>query len=750
MPATPLRLVTPSPRTSSSSPIHPPSFLTASPPHSPTYAASGGVNEPLLPRSHSPGPGGSRPSTPSRRTSSPAPLSPSSPTSSPFGPFSARAPPKAARLGSSGRKWAAVGALVFLVVVASWGASNPSPAAGQDEIAAEKASWYSGLGDVTNWAWGAGKADIEDIEEGSAREPVEVSEGDVRLPLAGVSDDFEETLKEVLTGDEPGEAVAEGDLRVEEAAQTSEPAPVAVEELSPPSSAASVLNVHPVPRPLPQDPEILRSMRFLSFENHSGFHNQRKSLVNALALAQLLNRTLLLPPARLGAAIPWEPDPKVRVAVSEECKAGVTSRPFASSPNSVKISTGEECDDPAHWTYVGWDYLVTPSLLANRSLIDRWNASHSLFTLPSSLGGLDLLPSEIQAFPDPTRRSYQILDSPSTPLDKGLFTSRLELSDLRSSPARLLQFGSLFSGARLKFVQEENRRVVQGVAEMVVLQNDGLDGISGKVKELLGTYVAAHARVGDGNFKIAKLMQEDVRQRDAIKNMQRVFRKLVHDVFGLKNAQIDVLLAEAGGHASSAKVARAFGREERVEQPWDDEDDEEELVLDQDESLETPSSVFARTTTRSRRAVHTAPPSRPLSPLLTCRSPLHDPLLAPHLAALNTPLYIATDSRSPTTDAALRPFMRWFPCVFFLSDFVELVEELGELVNAKGGEGGGGKWVSEWDQQPLARYLFPFLEAEIAARATEVVGTPTSTFSGYTVGTLHGSYVAQGMAATWE
>ncbi|BGP35623.1 hypothetical protein JCM10296v2_007464 [Rhodotorula toruloides] len=742
MPATPLRLVTPSPRTSSSSPIYPPSFLTASPPHSPTYAASGGVNEPLLPRSHSPGAGGSRPSTPSRRTSSPAPLSPSSPSSSPFGPFSARAPPKAARLGSSRRKWVAVGALVFLVVVASWGASNPSSPTGQDEIAAEKASWYSGLGDVTKWAWRAGKADIDDVEDGSAREPVEVFEGDVRLPLAGGSDDVEEKLEAVSTDHAPEEAPADGDLRVEEAAQINEAAPVAAEELSSPWLADPRLNVHPVPRPLPQDPEVLRSMRFLSFENHSGFHNQRKSLVNALALAQLLNRTLLLPPARLGAAIPWEPDPKVRVAVSEECKAGVTSRPFASSPNSVKISTGEECDDPAHWTYVGWDYLVTPSLLANRSLIDRWNASHSLFTLPASLGGLDLLPSEIQLFSDPTRRSYQILDSPSTPLDKGLFTSRLELSDLRSSPARLLQFGSLFSGARLKFVQEKNRRVVQEVAEMVVLQNDGLDGISGKVRELLGTYVAAHARVGDGNFK-----------RDAIKNMQRVFRKLVHDVFGLKNAQIDVLLAEAAasagaGHASLGKVARAFGQEERGAQGWDDGDDEEELAIDDKETLETPSSVFRSSTILSRRAVHITPPSRPLSPFLNCRSPLHDPALAPHLGALNTPLYIATDSRSPTTDPALRPFLRWFPCVFFLSDFVELVEELRELVSAT--SEGGGKWVSEWDQQPLARYLFPFLEAEIAARATEVVGTPTSTFSGYTVGTLHGSYVAQGMAATWE
>lgn len=269
-----------------------------------------------------------------------------------------------------------MGALVFLVVVASWGASNPSSAAGDAEVAAEKESWYSGFGDVTNWAWRAGKADVEAVEEGSAREEVGASEGDVRLPLTDGGDGDEEKLEAVFTDQAPEDAPAEGDLRVEEAAQASEAAPVAEEELSSISPAEPVLNVHPVPRPLPQDPEVLRSMRFLSFENHSGFHNraslpslvrpeltslichaERKSLVNALALAQLLNRTLLLPPARLGAAIPWEPDPKVRVAVSEECKAGVTTRPFASSPNSGKISTGEECDDPAH--------------CASRSLVSR-------------------------------------------------------------------------------------------------------------------------------------------------------------------------------------------------------------------------------------------------------------------------------------------------------------------------------------------------------------------------------------------
>src|SRR5712671_3500841 len=40
--------------------------------------------------------------------------------------------------------------------------------------------------------------------------------------------------------------------------------------------------------------------RYLAYLPHSGFHNQRIALENALVLARILNRTLLVPPARLG------------------------------------------------------------------------------------------------------------------------------------------------------------------------------------------------------------------------------------------------------------------------------------------------------------------------------------------------------------------------------------------------------------------------------------------------------------------
>lgn len=239
--------------------------------------------------------------------------------------------------------------------------------------------------------------------------------------------------------------------------------------------------------------------------------------------------------------------------------------------------------------------------------------------------------------------------------------------------------------------------------------------------------------------------------------MENVFRQVAHDVLGLRKADVDVLLAEVSTSAPTSKasvkaaknkvkgkarghrgkkVARAFGSAgpslslaERagVSAPWDDADDTDEadLLFDPDERRATPLP-FARARAHHHRRALTGGPSQPLAPSLHCRGPLHDAKKAPHLTPLNTPLYIATDSRSPTTDPALAPFIRWFPCLFFLSDFAESsdvndepVSELVELVEAKGADEGGGKWTNEWDGQAMAKYLYPFLEAEVCPLAAQ-------------------------------
>ncbi|BGP52013.1 hypothetical protein JCM10450v2_007984 [Rhodotorula kratochvilovae] len=760
---------------------------------SPSHGA--GASEPLLPRSYYHPSASSRPGSPSPlpsprgalplRNGSLTPTSPRS--SSSFPPF-VGPPPKAARLGTH-KRWAVLLALVLVFALATLGAGGGSDDGYATSV---REGWRAGVQGVKSWAGGRwqavepGGAGAHDPGEGVVQPGSEIPPPDELRELEAEGREEQETVKEeeleaareeeTLGADEtpPAEEVDALDEAAAKALAQEPAQEVAVVEAEPVPSVPT-LNVNPFPRPPPRDPKVLSKMRFLSFENHSGFHNQRKSLVNALTLAHLLNRTLLLPPARLGSPVPWESDPKFRVHFSERCKAGLEpDKPIATKANAYAIMQGEECEDPAKWTYTGWDWLVSRDLLAGRPLVDRWNASRAWFTAPAEEGGLGLREDEIHQFEDRDRRSYQILDALETPMDKNLFTSRIELDQLRDEAGldgkRLLQFGSLFSGARLKFVKKENNDVLVGYTEKLILQSDGLDVISDKIRDQLGSYVAAHARVGDGVFK-----------SNAKQNMQKVFSQLTHDVLGMKAAQVKVLLAEAAGpssHKSTAnggkgaqkgaakKVARAFGAPpvslaERAGalEPWGDEDDEAEEadILFVNERARAPPLPFPSASGALGCRALKGGPSQPLAPSLHCRRPLHDTKAAPHLAPLNVPLYIATDSRSPTTDAALAPFTHWFPCVFFLSDFAEPSEvndapvpELVDLVAAKARDDGGkGEWTSDWDGQAMAKYLYPFLEAEIAARAVAVVGTPSSTFSGYVRGILHDAYVRNGLAASW-
>lgn len=420
--------------------------------------------------------------------------------------------------------------------------------------------------------------------------------------------------------------------------------------------------------------------------------------------------------------------------------------------NSHQIGYGE-CDDPDKWTYVGWEYLVSPKLLSGRQLVDRWNSSQEWFYESIENGGLGLAPEEVRAFEDPERRSYQFYDSRATKTDgNGLFASRLDIEDLREDESRLLRFGSLFSGARMKLMKEENQRILTEANEHMILESEGLDAISDTVRDLLGSYVSAHARVGDGVFKVrpfsppplpsSRLTISRV-QNQAKPNMQRVFRKLVHNVLGLSNKLVDTLLEEfplkAPSHNAAPApkkgaskggkrfVARSFGVVDSSLLPPSKRDlgDDEE-----DESDAFPSYVLLRSFRPSHHPSSSSPflhrrgPSQPLASTLHCRSPLHDLTANPRYAPLNTPLYIATDSRSPETDVALAPFFRWFPCVFLLNDFSEKgkannepVKELVTLVEAQDGEE-GNRWTSEWDGQAMAKYLYPFAEAEVRDSAS--------------------------------
>lgn len=110
------------------------------------------------------------------------------------------------------------------------------------------------------------------------------------------------------------------------------------------------------------------------------------------------------------------------------------------------------------------------------------------------------------------------------------------------------------------------------------------------------------------------------------------------------------------------------------------------------------------------------------SPSLSCPSGLYPP--SSPLAPLNTPLYVATDAHFPRKDELLELFRNTFPCIFFLGDFKETnsindarVEPLGFMETSVDKQG-----------EPLGRFLEPFVEAEVVAKAKIAVGSTSYLF----------------------
>jgi hypothetical protein len=188
-------------------------------------------------------------------------------------------------------------------------------------------------------------------------------------------------------------------------------------------------------------------------------------------------------------------------------------------------------------------------------------------------------------------------------------------------------------------------------------------------------FVGVHARVGDGDFA-----------KHARENMERAWKGLVKRL-GYEAEEVEEMWEavhskeEEGGNERRRKhdeIAKHL-KTKRSSGPitfstWSTDDDTLDR-FDYSNLISSPPSSSSSDHFLEKRSADDAVwsflrgPSGESSALLrnlNCRSPLHTD---PNLKALNIPLYLATDSRSPTTDPNLRPFFDAFPCTFVLSDF---------------------------------------------------------------------------------
>ncbi|KAI0029191.1 hypothetical protein K488DRAFT_73167, partial [Vararia minispora EC-137] len=249
--------------------------------------------------------------------------------------------------------------------------------------------------------------------------------------------------------------------------------------------AALVAAVSLASSALPAPPPPATPARLLSYLPHSGLHNQRLALENALVLAALLNRTLLLPPARLGAPAPYRPSPALaRLLRLDAARDGLAHCSLPHARAAPECAT----HGPAH-ADVAWTTLF--------ALPDDIPV-HA----PSGYPALDGTLPPSYALPDSSLYAYQFVDS-SLPPRKSRYAARIPISFLASLPAPHLHLGSLHGTSRLRLSSPTTRALRSHIRAALLPAHPALDAAVKNAERRLGgeaKFVGAHVRVADGPF----------------------------------------------------------------------------------------------------------------------------------------------------------------------------------------------------------------------------------------------------------
>jgi len=206
----------------------------------------------------------------------------------------------------------------------------------------------------------------------------------------------------------------------------------------------------------------------LCYLPHSGFHNQRIALENALVLARLLNWVLLVPPIRFGRrAIPYRNLTVLRHALDANYTAYLRQISENTTNQSNTAVAQEALLDfstlperralgkerkPVTYTYLPWGWIT------DFDFIRYLQPTIQIFGSPHfRLSQLGLHANDVLVIPDTSKYQYRFTDEimldPSLDqrtLTNATYSEDITLSSLIDHPAKLIQLGSLFGSRRLE------------------------------------------------------------------------------------------------------------------------------------------------------------------------------------------------------------------------------------------------------------------------------------------------------------
>jgi hypothetical protein len=436
--------------------------------------------------------------------------------------------------------------------------------------------------------------------------------------------------------------------------------------------------------------ELDKHEKYITYFPHSGFHNQRIELENALLLASYLNRTLLLPHVVLGnPAIPWLRFDKMYERLILQHKHGLEyCAPLFQKDEPVPA----ECLNYPRWTSVPWTFFYDFGEIKERVRI-IFRPDLSLEWIQDTF---NLTDDQIYTFKDNSPYEFRVYDLPesTTPLTK--FTNRVDLSTLEAVKEPVMHFGSVFGSYRVLAQSTEHQELLKFIRRNMIFKNPTLLASASRVVSQLGgvgKFVGIHLRVGDGLFRMrASITIDDI------------YHQLVNDFTDLTVQEV--------------KEYDAAHDQDRLE----DTGYEVRLLRDSSQEIDT-----------SKMPISVQHPSNDIleqrlgQPDATIQC---QPIDGRNDRFARTVIYIATDCPHPRSHPLLQKIVKTFPCVLFLDDFMDSVSDLKKLQVVEEGV-------------KLESYLIPMVDAMIAAQGHTFFGTNSSTFSSYIERQLHPVYTGQ-------
>ncbi|RIA95741.1 hypothetical protein C1645_756607 [Glomus cerebriforme] len=439
--------------------------------------------------------------------------------------------------------------------------------------------------------------------------------------------------------------------------------------------------------------------KFLAYFTHSGYHNQRIALENALLLSKLLNRTLLLPPVLLGPPVPWARFDKLYERLFLTTKNGLNH--CVDIPKEYPLPA--ECLDYYTYTTVSWGFLVNMKPIREwNKIIDRWDHSYEWLERNLYINKN----KDIHFIKDTTLWDYRVYDSNENSdiikFDK--FKRKLRVEELNKIEKKVIHLGSLFGSYRVLPERSDSKEHLKFIRKNLIPYNSILKETSDSIIEQLGgeeNFIGLHIRVSDGFF-----------MKTARQNIDKIYHEIVNNFTKFTPEEVDKL--EGGTHFQDILE--------------DDSVDLGDNHLQKDTVSSITTTMNINNTKNNKRAY--IPPEfsnkiNGFSSKVNCKNKLHATD-----NGVNTVIYLATDAKNPRMNPLLFKFFNTFPCVFVLDDFEQ------DLINLKSVR-------NIHDKTPLTSYLIPMLDSIISAKGFNFIGTPKSTFSNYIDKTLHPIYTGK-------